>query len=185
LRAGISADKRIDVKFLAELVHELHAVAVVEPGILLTGIEAERNGAEQRPGRILADVVVRGRMAHLDGAVLHGIEGLQRRDDLASGERLNLKLVVGGLGHVLGEGFASAIERVERLRPACGEPPSDLRHRLRNRGRGERRGCGSGGANFEKFAAFHGHVPPRQRSWARCGPGRGDEFSTAIHAICR
>ena len=33
----------------------------IEPGILLAGVEAERNGAEQRPGRILADVVVRAR----------------------------------------------------------------------------------------------------------------------------
>ena len=57
--------------FLAELVHQLDAVAVVEPGILLTGIEAERHRAEQRPGRVLADVVVRDGVAHLDGAVLH------------------------------------------------------------------------------------------------------------------
>ena len=37
-------------------------------------------------------------MAHLDGAVLHGIEHLQAGHDLAGGEDLDLELVVGELG---------------------------------------------------------------------------------------
>ena len=158
MRAGVAADEAVNVRFLGELVHELHAVAVVEPGVLLTGVEAEGDGTEQRPGRILADVIVGGRVADLDRAVLNGIEHLQGRDDLARGKDLNLEFVVGRLRHVLGEGFAGAIEGVERLGPACREPPSDLRHRLRDGRRRQRRGGHSGCANLEKFAAFHGDV---------------------------
>jgi len=39
-------------------------------------------------------------MTHLDGRIAHGIDRLQGRNDLASGESLNLKLVVGGFGDV-------------------------------------------------------------------------------------
>src|SRR4029453_10481958 len=65
LCAGIAADKRVHVVLLAKLVHQFHAVAVVEPRVLLTGIQPERDGTEQCPGRILADVVVRGGVADL------------------------------------------------------------------------------------------------------------------------
>ena len=37
-------------------------------------------------------------MADLDGAVLHGIDDLQRRHDFAGGEGLDLELVVGRFG---------------------------------------------------------------------------------------
>src|SRR5262249_26818733 len=112
LRAGIAANERVYIVFLPELIHQLRAVAVVEPGILLAAVEAERDSAEQRPGRVLADIVIHGRMADLDGAVLNRVENLQSRHDFARGEGLNLKLVVGGLGHMLGEGFASAVKSV-------------------------------------------------------------------------
>ena len=67
------------IEFLAEVVDQLRALAIVEPGILLTGVEAERSGAVQRPGRVLADILIVGGMAHLDGTVLHGVEHLQCR----------------------------------------------------------------------------------------------------------
>src|SRR5262249_17470372 len=74
LRAGIASDQRVHAEFLAELDHQLHAVAVVEPGVLLAGIEAERHGAKQRPGRVLADEIVGGAVADLDGAILNRVE---------------------------------------------------------------------------------------------------------------
>src|SRR6266536_2651524 len=158
LCAGVAADKRVHVVLLAKLVHQFHAVAVVEPRVLLTGIQPERDGTEQCPGRILADVVVRGGVADLDRAILAGVEHLQCGYDLACGEDLDLKLLVGGLGHVFCDRFASAVERIERFRPTRRQPPSDLRHRLCNGRRSQSRGGHSGGANFEKFAAFHGLV---------------------------
>ena len=79
LRPRVAARQRVDVELLAELVHQLQAVAIVVPRILLPGVEAERHRAEQRPGRVLADEVVGGGVADLDGAVLHGVEHLQAR----------------------------------------------------------------------------------------------------------
>ena len=58
-------------------------------------------------------------MAHLDGAVLHGVEQLQAGHDLARREHLDLKLVVGRFGDRLGEDLGAAIERIERLREAA------------------------------------------------------------------
>src|SRR5262249_22601691 len=58
LRAGVAADQRINVVLLAELDEQLLAVAVGEPGVLLAAVEAERDRAEQREGRILADEII-------------------------------------------------------------------------------------------------------------------------------
>ena len=44
--------------------------------------------------RILAEVVIRCRVAALDGAVLHRIGDLQAGHDLAGGEHLDLELAV-------------------------------------------------------------------------------------------
>ena len=40
-------------------------------------------------------------MADLDASVLHGVDDLQTRHDLARGEDLDLELAVGRLGHGL------------------------------------------------------------------------------------
>ena len=79
----------------------------VNQPVLQARVRSERHrSAEQREGRVLAEVVVRGGVAHLDGAVLHRIEDLQAGDDFARGEHLDLELVVGrfadGLGHHVG-----------------------------------------------------------------------------------
>ena len=94
LAAGIAGGKPIDVVLLEELVHQLDAAAVIQPGILLARIEAERHAVPKREGRILADEIVGRGMAHLDGAVGHRVGGLQRRHDLAGGKDLDLELVV-------------------------------------------------------------------------------------------
>ena len=54
---------------------------------MLAAVEAERHGGVEGEGDVLADIVVRRGVAHLDRAVLHGVEHLQARHDLARGER--------------------------------------------------------------------------------------------------
>ena len=95
-------------------------------------------------------------MSHLDGAVLHGIEHLQARNDFAAGEGLDLELVVGGFGNELGHHLDGAPKRVERFRPARRQAPFDLRHRLRDGGGGQ--GSGARRANtgdLEKISSLH------------------------------
>ena len=98
-------------------------------------------------------------MAALDGLVLHRIDDLQARDDLAGGEDADLELVVGDCRHSLGEVLAGAIDRVERLGEARRQAPLHLGHGLGDRGRGERAGSGNRGAadtgGAQKFATLH------------------------------
>ena len=100
-----------------------------EPGVLHARIEAERHAGEQREGRVLAEIVVAGGVAHLDGAVGGGVQRLQAGHDLAGREHLDLELVVGHLGDRLGEHLRGREQRVERLREARREAPFDLRRR--------------------------------------------------------
>src|ERR1700694_5788150 len=81
LRAGVSAGEPDHTVFLEELVAELHAAALIPPRILHARIEAERHRCIDRKGRILADIIVRDGVAHLDGAVGGRAERLQTRTD--------------------------------------------------------------------------------------------------------
>src|SRR5207253_10773447 len=56
LGAGIAPHQVVEIVLPGELVHQLETVAVVEPGVLLAPIEPERDRAEQREGRVLADI---------------------------------------------------------------------------------------------------------------------------------
>src|SRR5262249_33069370 len=159
LAAGIARDQVDQIVLLGELVHQLEAVTVEEPGVLLARIEPERHGAEQREGRILADVVIGRGVTALDRSAAHRVGRLQAGDDLAGGEDLNLELVVGRLGDVFGEGLGGAVERVERLRKARGQAPFHLGRRLRDGGRGDRRGGEADAGGFEEFTTFHGRLP--------------------------
>src|SRR5207244_11040469 len=87
------------------------------------------------------------------------IRRLQPRTDLAGLEDLDLELVLGRLGHRLGEDFGAAVERVERFRKARRAPPFELRHGLGDRRLGNRRGGKSGAGYLEYVATFH-LVPP-------------------------
>src|SRR5689334_8451941 len=58
LRAGVAADKRIEIELLTELVQQFHAVAVVEPRILLARVHSERCRSVVAEGRILADEII-------------------------------------------------------------------------------------------------------------------------------
>ena len=162
LAAGVAAGKRVNVELLVELVHQLHAAALIHPGVLHARVEAERHRGAEREGRILAEVVVGRGVAHLDGAVLHRIGGCERRHDFAGGENLDLEFVVGRFGDRLGEHFRRAVDRVERLREARGQPPFQFRRRLRDRRRGDRGGGEPTPAAFEELTTFH-VTPPDVR----------------------
>src|ERR1700722_17068187 len=175
LAARIAGDEGDAVVLGGELVHQLAAVGGVEPGILLACVEAERHRAEQREGRILADVVVGRGMAGLDGAVGHRVERLQRRDDLAAGEDLDLELAVGRFRDVLGDRHARAPQRVERFWPARGQAPFDGGRRLRDRGLRDRGGCDAHGRGLNELTAFHAISP----SPTRAGSVRADSPSAS------
>ena len=144
----------IAVVLRQQLVHQFMAAAEAEPRIHLPGVQSERQRRAVGERRILAPVVIERGVAHLDGAALHGVEHLQSRHDLAGGEHLDLEFVVGDLGDALGEIFAAAIERIERLRPACRQPPFQFRRRLGDRRRGNRRTGKADAGGFQKFTAF-------------------------------
>src|SRR6185503_10869133 len=71
LAAGVAHQEAFRIELGAEVVDQLLAVTFVEPGVLLARIESERHGAEQSPGRILADIIILRAVTEFDGAVLH------------------------------------------------------------------------------------------------------------------
>src|SRR5947209_19555132 len=92
--------------------------------------------------------------------VCNGVENLQPWHDFAGSERLYLKVVVGRLGNVLGDCFATAVKGVEGLWPACRQAPFHRWTRLCDGGRSDH-GCARPGAGgLQKFTSFHGYVPP-------------------------
>ena len=143
-----------------QLVHQVLAVAEAQPGVHLRVLRPNGSAVPKVKAGVLAEVVVAGGVAHLDGAVLHRVEHLQAGHDFAGREDLDLEFVVGHFGDALGEIFAAAIERIERLRPARRHAPFDLRHRLRD---GRRRNGGRGGKpdarGFQEFTTFHWRFP--------------------------
>jgi hypothetical protein len=87
------------------------------------------------------------------------VRGLQARHDLASGEYLDLELVVTRLGNGLSEGLRRAIEGVERFRKARGEPPPELRRRLRDRRLGESSRRDGNACRPQELTTFHDSSP--------------------------
>jgi hypothetical protein len=159
LRAGIGGSETDPVVVFQEIVQQFLAAAVTQPGDHLAAVESERKRRAERKGRILAPVVIHGRVAHLDCAALHGIENLQARNDLACGENLDLEFVIGDFGNALREVFAAAVERIERFRPARCQSPFHFRRRLRNCGGGNS-GCGSSQTgSSQEFTTFHWRFP--------------------------
>ena len=158
LGAGVAAGETDHAVFLEELVAELHAAALIPPGVLHARIEAERHRRIDRKGRILADVIIRDGVAHLDGAVGGRIKRLQARNDFAGGKYLNLEFVVGHFRDVFRELGRAVVNGVERLREARRHAPFDLGRGLRDRRRGHRRGGGTGCGNFQKITTLHSGI---------------------------
>src|SRR5439155_26394072 len=129
-------------------------------------------------GRVLADVIIRGGVAALDRLVLHRVDHLQARHDLAGVKDADLELVVGEAGDALGEVLAGAVDGVERLGKARRQTPFDLRHRLRDR-RGSERGARSDSrpadtGRAQEFTTLHVY-PPKLQSGGVMTCRTGDE----------
>jgi len=132
---------------------------MIEPGVLLAGVEAEGHRRAEAEGRILAPVIVERGLAHLDRAVLRGVERLQAGNDFTRRERLNLELVVGRLGDKLAERLGAAEQGVERLREARGHAPFHFRRALGDRRHGDGGSCGGN--------RFHTVDPPKKDGGGR------------------
>src|SRR5712692_5340401 len=151
------ADREADAIVLAEqLAEQLHAAAVLLPGFLLARIEPERQRGGEGEGRVLADIVVAGGVAHLDGAVLHRVEHLQPGHDLAGRKALDLELVVGDFGDAFSDVLDGAEQRIERFRPARRQAPPQFRRRLGDGRGGDRGGRKPDPGGFQEFTTFHG-----------------------------
>src|SRR5712692_797348 len=156
LGAGV-ADREADAIVLAEqLAEQLHAAAILLPGFLLARIEPERQRGGEGEGRVLADIVVAGGVAHLDGAVLHRVEHLQPGHDLAGRKALDLELVVGDFGDAFSDVLDGAEQRIERFRPARRQAPPQFRRRLGDGRGGDRGGPKPDPGGFQEFTTFHG-----------------------------
>ncbi len=155
LGAGVPARQAVEVLPSVELVEEIEPAAVIGPGGHLTRVQAEGDGGAERVGRILADVVIRRRMGHLDGAVGDRIGRLRRSDDLARREGLDLETAVGRLRHVAHEQLGRPEERVEGFREARRQPPLHLRHGLGDCGAGNRAGGETGSCRGEELTTLH------------------------------
>ena len=93
-----------------DLVAQLVAAAEPLPGQELAEARAERHRGEEGERRILAGVVAGRRPARLDRALGDRIEALERRDERARLEELDLELAAGHALDVLGEAHARRSE---------------------------------------------------------------------------
>jgi hypothetical protein len=66
-------------------------------------------------------------MTALDRAILYGIEDLQARHDFCGSKHLDPKFVVAEFTDPPGEKLATAVQGIERFRPARRHPPFDRR----------------------------------------------------------
>ena len=159
LGGRIAERQAVNVKWPVDLVKQVVAAAIGEPGIHLAGVEAEGNGRSERKRQILADVIVGGAISHLDSTVLYRVENLKGRHDFTRTEDADLEFLLGEIGDRLGEQLACAIERIECLWKRGRKPPSQGGSGLRDGGRGDSR-SGSGKSNApEKFPAIHDRPP--------------------------
>ena len=163
--AGVAGRHAVHVMLGEELVHQVHAAAVIHPGVFHARVQPQRDRRREGEGRVLADVVVGRGLAHLDGAVRNRIGELERADDLARREGLDLELAVGGLADVFGDGLGAAVDGVERLRKARAQAPFDLGHGLRDRGLRNRRGRKADAGRLQELTTFHSGSPPPLRGF--------------------
>ena len=112
---------------------------MVEPGVHLAGVEAKRHCGAKGERGVLAPIIIHAGVAHLDSAVLHRVQRLQRRHNFAASEDLHLKLAVSRLVDGLREHFRCAKNCIERFREARRQAPAYFRRALRNRRGGDNR----------------------------------------------
>src|SRR6185503_17099588 len=85
------------------LVAQLVAAAVPFPGQELADARAERHGRKESQRRVLAGVVAGRRPARLDRSLGNRVETLERRNERAGLEELDLELAAGHALEILAE----------------------------------------------------------------------------------
>ena len=104
LAAGATGREGDDAVLLGiELVEQVEAASLVEPGVLLALGQAEGNRRPELLDRAQPDVVVGGRVAHLHTTVTNRRQYFETADDLASGAGIDLELATRELAYLLGE----------------------------------------------------------------------------------
>ena len=159
LDARVSGHQRLQVEAGAELVPELLAARMVDPGVDLGRGQPEGNRGEEVEGLGLALPVVLGGVVHVRRALRDGIEGFEGRHQLAGGEQLDRDAPFGPVGDAVGEALRAGAEAGEVLRPRgdhleLSRPLRDRRRGEAGRGRGRRRGGAGKRGPLEKAAAF-------------------------------
>ena len=183
LAPGAAELEALDAVGLVEILHQFLPAAELQPGAVLALVHAERQPGFVDEGGVLAEIVVGGRLPRLHRAVLHGIQHLQCRHDLAGGEGADLEAVVRHLADHLGEQLGAAIQRVQRLGEAGRHAPLHFRHRLGDGRRGQRgggRGRGADAGAPDEFATIHFCQSPCSSFPNRRAHGRRTLLCTSV-----
>jgi hypothetical protein len=153
LRAGVAAGQGIEPLRREELVEQVVAALIIEPGIHLPVVEHERHGSRQRVGRILAPEIVRRSVAHLDRTGGGCVGGLKAGHDFSGGKDLDVEISIRRLAHIIGHRLGGTENGVERLRKRRRASPGNFRRRLCD-GRRRQNRC-SGNPRAGGAGAFH------------------------------
>jgi hypothetical protein len=103
LHAGVAAGHGHHAEGRVDLVPQLDAAAVVEPAVHALEVQAEGHGGEVLRGEGLAGPEVAVGVVHLHRAGTHRIEALERRDQLAGAEDLDVQPPARHLADALGQ----------------------------------------------------------------------------------
>ena len=91
LGCRVAADNADNAVIGEERIIKLVAAAMIKPGVLQTGVHAERNCRADGEGWILAGEVIAACMRHFDRVGLHRIDGLWAGHDFTGLEHLYLE----------------------------------------------------------------------------------------------
>ena len=149
LRARVATGESDEVLRGIELVHQVHAAAIIHPGVLHAAVEAEGNGSCKGVGGILAPVIIGRRVAHLHIAFAHLIGGFEGRGYFPAGENLDGKLAICRLAYGFGKSFCRAINCIKALGKAGSHAPFHFWHCLRNGGGCQ---CWYGCSGYSRFS---------------------------------
>src|SRR5581483_5929093 len=134
---------RDEVERGVRLLHELEAVALLEPGRHALRVHAEGDGREPLDRRLPGAPVLRGPHVRLEGALSRSVEAVEEAHDLATGEHLDPESPGAHLVDDLGHPQRCTLQHVEGRGPRGRHPPLDLRLRDDVRGADDAAG-GSG-----------------------------------------
>ena len=105
LNAGIAARNTHDTEVIQQFLHQRLPTCLHQPCVLLPGGQAKWNAGVEGQRGVLADVVVRGALADLNGPLLRGVEDLEAGNKLPSRVASDVKQAVchrlDALGHDL------------------------------------------------------------------------------------